>query len=400
MGAVLVLLYIYTEAGQYFGRTWSLWLASISFLASPFWFNPLTFDWKVVTSDYAAYTKWLRGTSGGSSKSWSIWWNEDNAVYAKLPLTSKLVYFPKMIVYVVLANGIRVSDLFSVDMSLNTPEISISYLLVLIVSLLVFSKIFVASENHLSYTARRFISLILFTGITFGTVTILVEDLNFLRYVMSAYYYLSAFCLLGLLFGVKFVKNFYLIHDLLCAHIIFIPLFVLAAFQIPSYIQTWLLYQNALSEEVVVEDILKYAKKSMKSSENEKNVDLEEQIAELRRIVNAQQEIIASQNYGSTSSRQTMFRRNESTDAINLMNQEDIAIDGSGESAYSIPIKKVLSTSAMDVWGSMAMGVDDDANIDSQALGTRKSTTTNISIPVTSSSSDFSFKSPDVMPPR
>jgi callose synthase len=49
LAAGLILMAIYTDAGQYAGRTWSLWLASLSFLASPFWFNPLTFDWNVVT---------------------------------------------------------------------------------------------------------------------------------------------------------------------------------------------------------------------------------------------------------------------------------------------------------------------------------------------------------------
>ena len=71
LAAGLVMMGAYTDAGQYFGRTWSLWLASISFLASPFWFNPLTFDWNTVCNDYDLWIRWMRGTSGGSSKSWS-----------------------------------------------------------------------------------------------------------------------------------------------------------------------------------------------------------------------------------------------------------------------------------------------------------------------------------------
>merc|ERR1719258_818166 len=30
----------HTQAGQYLGRTWSLWLACGAFLLAPFWFNP------------------------------------------------------------------------------------------------------------------------------------------------------------------------------------------------------------------------------------------------------------------------------------------------------------------------------------------------------------------------
>ena len=66
MGAGLIIMGVYTTAKQYFGRTWSLWLASLSFLASPFWFNPLTFDWNMVTADYVKYISWMRRRSANT----------------------------------------------------------------------------------------------------------------------------------------------------------------------------------------------------------------------------------------------------------------------------------------------------------------------------------------------
>ena len=95
IAAGLLILGIYREAGQYFGRTWSLWLVSISFLASPFWFNPLTFEWNIVTSDYGLWIRWMRGTCGGATKSWSMWYNEENAFYQKLLFSSKLFFLLK-----------------------------------------------------------------------------------------------------------------------------------------------------------------------------------------------------------------------------------------------------------------------------------------------------------------
>ena len=78
LSAALLLMGVYTGAGQYFGRTWSLWLACVSFLAAPFWFNPLTFEWQVVRNDYANWTGWMRGQGGGALKSWEVWWTEEN----------------------------------------------------------------------------------------------------------------------------------------------------------------------------------------------------------------------------------------------------------------------------------------------------------------------------------
>jgi callose synthase len=94
------------------------------------------------------------------------------------------------------------------------------------------------------------------------------------------------FCLLGLLYGVKAVKIPYLLHDVVCAHIIFVPLFILGGLQLPGMIQTWLLYHNALSTDVVVSDILRYARKTQElGSGGAGNEDLVEQIADLKKIV-------------------------------------------------------------------------------------------------------------------
>ena len=108
MAAGLILMGVFTEAKQYFGRTWSLWLASISFVASPFWFNPLSFEMSTVSSDYVTYLQWMGGSSGGASKSWAMWWREENAYYKKLVFTSKLVNIFKAALYVFIGEGINV----------------------------------------------------------------------------------------------------------------------------------------------------------------------------------------------------------------------------------------------------------------------------------------------------
>lgn len=56
----------------------------------------------------------------------------------------------------------------------------------------------------------------------------------------------------------------YRVHDYVVGHILFIPLFILSALQIPNMIQTWLLYHNALSSDLRVEELL-----SLQSSDRE-----------------------------------------------------------------------------------------------------------------------------------
>merc|ERR1711935_765654 len=141
-------------------------------------------------------------------------------------------------------------------------------------------------------------------GVVVVIVTLFIEDMNYLRYALAAYYGAGAISMLGLLYGFKFVKIFYLIHDIVCAHIIFLPLFILAALQLPGMIQTWLLYHNALSTNVVVSDILRYARRTKESGgigAGEANEDLLDQVNELKKVVNKQEKMLESMGISSPS---------------------------------------------------------------------------------------------------
>jgi callose synthase len=354
LAASLILMGVYTNAGQYFGRTWSLWLASSSFLCSPFWFNPLTFDWNMVTSDYDTWLKWIRGSSGGANKSWSMWYNEENALYKHIPITSKLMYVAKAALYLLMAEGIRRSGLFKSDITLNQPLIGVTSIIIFIAAMVILGRLFSAKERSFPYPVRRTIGIMLFTGLVAGIVLLFIEDQNYIRYALAGYYGVGALCLLGLLSGVKLVKQFYLVHDIVCGHLIFIPLFLLAALQLPGLIQTWLLYHNALSADVVVSDILRYARKSQESgSGSEANEDLIEQLGELRRIVQKQEQLLAQA--GFSTGEKTL---NSSGSLADLLMAP---VHGSQKpkapvAEHTRPPGRAFSMSGLDVWGNMALG--------------------------------------------
>ena len=397
LAAGLILMGVYTHAGQYFGRTWSLWLASASFLCSPFWFNPLTFDWSVVVNDYDLWLKWIRGTSGGATKSWSMWYNEENSFYKGLPVASKLVYLIKVVLNLLIADGIRKSGLFKSDVTLNTPIIGISTIVSFLAVLLILGRIFSAKEKTIPYPVRRTIGMVLFAGVVIGVAMLFIEDQNYIRYALAGYYGIGALCLIGLLLGVKFVKQFYLLHDIVCGHLIFIPLFVLAALQLPSLIQTWLLYQNALSTDVVVSDILRYARKSQESGSGESNEELIEQLSELRRLIQKHEQVFASA--GFTTGKLNLSSSGSVADLILSPTPE--APVRSASSGSNQPVSRALSMSGIDVWGNMALG---DVQADELKFSQLSSgSAIDGSQPISAASQfsqGFSFTQPDTMPPR
>ena len=405
LAAGLILVAIYTDAGQYFGRTWSLWLASMSFLTSPFWFNPLTFEWRVVLEDYNIWLKWILGSTGGASKSWSMWWNEENAFYKGMPLWSKVFYFMKAVLFVLLGEGIRRSSLFRSDVGLYHPMFRIGHVLIAVVVLAFIGRLFSASERSIPYPVRRTIGILLFVGLGAGAVTLVVEDTNFIRYAIAAYYYIAAVALVGLLSGVKAVKNFYLVHDVVCAHIIFIPLVVLAALQLPGMIQTWLLYHNALSTDVVVSDILRYARKSQESGAaggDSNTDDLLEQISELRKLVQRQEQMLGKAGLFADAENQPMSSIMSST-GVGPAASQSTGVVGGNQPLRVTPPEPVrsLSMSGLDVWGNMALG-----DVRAEDMGQQQRSGGN-SVPVQSQlssagggGSDFSFSQPEAMPPR
>jgi callose synthase len=256
-------------------------------------------------------------------------------------------------------------------------------------------------EHLMPYPVRRTIGILIGIGLMVSISTVFIEDSNFIRYGLAAYYGIGAMCQVGLLFGSKFVKNFYFIHDLVCGHIIFIPLFVLAILQIPHHIQTWLLYHNALSTDVVVSNILRYARKSQESGgTTAPNEDLVEQISELRKLVQKQEQMIESLGSGNASAPSTLLKQNPSTDAIASLikapSQDKMNIE-TQPGMYSVMGGrmggKTMSASNLDVWGEMALGDSAVSQGGYQSAQSYQPTT----VPRTS---DFEFSSPAAMPPR
>lgn len=262
----LILFAFYTTSKQYFGLTWSLWLAAVSFVMGPFWFNPLSFEYSRIQDDYALWIKWMKETGGDSEQSWESWWRDENSFYYKLSNTWKLLLFlQKCCLWFFIAIGIAGTKFFT-----NKDE-QIKVLEVLaIVAFFVVGKILLGNfEREWTYATRRFMSLFLSSFVTFFTIYLFFVHTQHFLYTISLYYIISSGSFLLLLFGQEtIVIKFYKFHDYVVGHFIFILLALASAFQI-GYLQTWLLYHNALTRGVEIDDILKYARKTKERSQNE-----------------------------------------------------------------------------------------------------------------------------------
>lgn len=69
-----------SNSKTYMLLTFSMWFLVISWLFSPFLFNPSGFEWQKIVEDFEDWTKWISNRGGigvPANKSWESWWDEE-----------------------------------------------------------------------------------------------------------------------------------------------------------------------------------------------------------------------------------------------------------------------------------------------------------------------------------
>jgi hypothetical protein len=68
------------------------WLFGLSLLFAPFWFNPLTMEWRAMREDFGSWWAWLQREEGNADVSWKAWYKrEAGNQYAQASLTTRIV---------------------------------------------------------------------------------------------------------------------------------------------------------------------------------------------------------------------------------------------------------------------------------------------------------------------
>jgi hypothetical protein len=143
-------------------------------------------------------------------------------------------------------------------------------------------------EKSCGYASRRlmFYGTTLLTLLTLGYL--FAHHMHYFRYMVSLYYLAAAVAYFWLLLGYNdTVIEVFKLHDMMLGHLIFTALLIMSVLQI-GYLQTWLLYHNALSSGVVIEDVLKYARRTKETA----NIEEDQTIDNLRHQLEEQKQMI------------------------------------------------------------------------------------------------------------
>ncbi|DBA01290.1 TPA: hypothetical protein N0F65_001795 [Lagenidium giganteum] len=289
IAAGLILFWMFSITPQYFAMTWSLWLVVASWTFSPFWFNPLAFEWSDVSEDVSVWFKWMRGDGGNPNQSWEAWFKEENAYFSTLRPWAKICVTLKGALFMAIALSLAsTGDPYHSLLKMSTW---LPFVICLAISSFHFgvSVLFFNTQYGESGTVR-FMKLILVL-VTFAAFIISVIYVDGMWVCLISLYYVGAAvgCWALLIVGSnsRFVGMTYFIHDAILGLLALGVILFLSALYVPGKIQTWLLYNNALSRGVVIEDILRA------NSRNDERED-ELSLQQMRSIIVEQQRVISA----------------------------------------------------------------------------------------------------------
>jgi len=281
----LLVLAVYSKTTQYYALTWSLWMAVASFLIGPFWFNPITFEWDKVIVDYVKWSRWMAETGGSSEQSWETWWKEENEFYKRTTLSWKLfLVMQKSLPWATVSFGLFGTGFFS-D---TRGQFRLMELLGILLAYFVLNWVLTKLQRNLVYATRRAAFLLLNISTIGCLIYLFFEHELYVRFSIALYYLLAAVTFIALLWAPgALVLSIYKAHDYVVGHTLFFIIGVMSTLQM-GYLQTWLLYHNALSAGVAIEDVLKFARKNKEKFKT----DTTEQVNELKAQVLEQERLL------------------------------------------------------------------------------------------------------------
>ncbi|KAF0699966.1 Aste57867_9516 [Aphanomyces stellatus] len=296
IAAALILYAVYTHTTQYWALTWSLWLVVFSWCCSPFWFNPLAFEWSDVLQDVKVWIQWMRGEGGNANQSWLAWFKDENSYFIKLRPWAKAAVFLKGLLHTVVGFSLLTSSDPYHSIAEDSSWVPFAIIMgVVVVNLVLFFSIFNRPFGETGTT--RFLKLIF---VVLNIVALLVGCSyidGMIECAVSVYFFAAAIGTWTLLFfgsDNRLVIHFFFFHDCVLGCICLSVIIVLSAIVVPGKIQTWLLYNNALSRGVVIEDILRA---NSKLNDNDDDLTL----VHMKKIIMEQQRVIAALTNGSDS---------------------------------------------------------------------------------------------------
>ncbi|GLT53892.1 hypothetical protein SLA2020_271280 [Shorea laevis] len=259
--------------------TFSMWFLVVSWLFAPFLFNPSGFEWQKIVEDWDDWAKWINSRGGigvPAIKSWESWWDEEQEHMQYTGLLGRFWEIILSLRFFLYQYGI-VYHLHAVKVKEETSIIVYGLSWLVIVAVMIILKIVSMGRKKFSADFQlmfRLLKLVLFIGsiitvvVLFTVLHLTVGDIcaSLLAFMPTGWALLqiSQACRplvkgIGMWGSVKALARGY---EYLMGLVIFAPVAVLAWFPFVSEFQSRLLFNQAFSRGLQIQQILAGGKKN------------------------------------------------------------------------------------------------------------------------------------------
>ncbi|KAI9913127.1 hypothetical protein PsorP6_005977 [Peronosclerospora sorghi] len=211
--------------------------------------------------DFRLWFKWMRGHGGNPNQSWEAWFKEENAYFATLRPWAKACVTMKGWLFALTALALASTGNEYHSIVKQSTWLPLAICCAMAAIYMSVEVLFSTSSRSFGETGLvRFLKLLSMLVLVTGLVLAFIYVDGMWQWLLSMGYLAAAFGSWALvLLGTKslLVRNLYFVHDAALGLVSLSFIVLLAALYVPGKIQTWLLYNNALSRGVVIENILR-----------------------------------------------------------------------------------------------------------------------------------------------
>mmetsp|Transcript_16518 Transcript_16518/g.23108 ORF Transcript_16518/g.23108 Transcript_16518/m.23108 type:complete len:2184 (+) Transcript_16518:275-6826(+) len=265
-GAVemIILLIIYgifdRRVKHYWAVTWCAWVIVLSWLFAPLWLNPMEFDWEQVVNDTKDFAKWMGRPEGSGDRCWKTWFQEENMWVDRLPSSSKVLLGMISLRHTAIAFSI----FWYCGVGPKSPIVlGCASIMIMLVGYYSISSRQVSGSQLCFFRGLK--SVYVTVAISIIVILVIVspphkETIKLSGLVLLALTYLlatfSSFCLS---FGYRFVavQQLSRLYDYIVGLSLMGTVALASLLVVPAWIQTRLLFHNAFSKGVLIDDLLR-----------------------------------------------------------------------------------------------------------------------------------------------
>ncbi|KAJ1278745.1 hypothetical protein BS78_04G102300 [Paspalum vaginatum] len=251
--------------------TYSTWFMAVTWLFTPFLFNPAGFAWQKIVDDWADWNQWMKNQGGigvQPEKSWESWWNAENSHLRHSVLSSRILEVLLSLRFFIYQYGL----VYHLNISQESKNFFV-YLLswAVIIAIIGFVKLVNCASRRLSTKHQlifRFIKLLIFLAMVTSLILLYcLCQLSIMDLIICCLAFIPTGW--GLLLIVQVLRpkiEYYPIwepiqviahaYDYGMGSLLFSPIAILAWMPVISAIQTRVLFNRAFSRQLQIQPFI------------------------------------------------------------------------------------------------------------------------------------------------